>query len=281
MRPLPCSAFILLANPFAPIAEASLLTLKRNQLEELIYEKRGRKEDIVVISREERQSNAGTMLKGSYIDHTLLKPEATQKQIDQLCNEAVEHQFATVCIQPCYVKYVSEKYPIRVCTVIGFPLGTPTTQTKVFECQQALTDGAQDIDMVVNVGKVKDGDYAYVQNEIEQLAKLVHSSGDNRILKVIIETCLLNEKEKQKLCEVVGNAGADFIKTSTGFSTGGATLDDIKLLRQYSPSNVQVKASGGVRDAKFARELIQAGATRLGTSSGVALMKDETSTSNY
>jgi len=221
------------------------------------------------------------MLTGAYIDHTLLKPDATQKQIDQLCNEAVEHKFATVCIQPCYVKYVSEKYPIRVCTVIGFPLGTTTTQTKLFECQQALADGAQDIDMVINIGKVKEGDYGYVENEIEQLAKLVHSSGENKILKVIIETCLLNDNEKQKLCEIVGKAGADFIKTSTGFSTGGATLDDIKLMRQYSPSNVQVKASGGVRDANFAKELIQAGATRLGTSSGVALMKDVPSTSNY
>jgi len=135
--------------------------------------------------------------------------------------------------------------------------------------------------MVINIGKVKDGQFDYVQNEIEQLAKLVHSSGENKLLKVIIETCLLNEDEKQKLCQIVGDAGADFIKTSTGFSTGGATLSDIKLMRQYSPSNVQVKASGGIRDGNFARELIQAGATRLGTSSGVALMKDIPSTSNY
>ena len=231
--------------------------------------------------KKENQKNFRIMLTGSYIDHTLLKQDATVKQIDQLCNEAVEHKFATVCIQPCHVKYVSQKYPIRVCTVIGFPLGATTTQTKVFECQQALNDGAEDIDMVINIGKVKDGDYDYVKNEIEQLAKVVHASGENKILKVIIETCLLNETEKQKLCQIVGDAGADFIKTSTGFSTGGATLDDIKLLRQYSPKNVQVKASGGVRDGNFARELIQAGATRLGTSSGVALMKDIPSTSNY
>jgi deoxyribose-phosphate aldolase len=221
------------------------------------------------------------MLTSSFIDHTLLKPDATLKQIDQLCTEANEYKFATVCIQPCHVKYVVEKYPIRVCTVIGFPLGTTTTQTKLFECQQALNDGAQEIDMVINIGKAKDGDFEYIQNEIEQLAKVVHSSGDNKILKVIIETCLLNEHEKQKLCQVVGDAGADFIKTSTGFSTGGATLDDIKLLRQYSPKHVQVKASGGVRDGNFAKELIQAGATRLGTSSGVALMKDIPSTSAY
>lgn len=221
------------------------------------------------------------MLTSSAIDHTLLKQDATIKQIDQLCNEAIEHKFATVCIQPCHVKYVATKYPIRVCTVIGFPLGATTTQTKLFECQQALDDGAQDIDMVINIGKVKDGDFDYVQSEIEQLAKLVHSSGENKILKVIIETCLLNENEKQRLCQVVGNAGADFIKTSTGFSTGGATLDDIKLLRQYSPASVQVKASGGVRDSNFAKELIQAGASRLGTSSGVALMKDIPSNSAY
>jgi len=221
------------------------------------------------------------MLTGSFIDHTLLKPDATLKQIDQLCTEAVEQKFATVCIQPCHVKYAAKNYPINVCTVIGFPLGTTTTQTKLFECQQALIDGAQEIDMVVNIGKVKDGDYDYVRNEIEQLAKLVHTSGDKKVLKVIIETCLLNDNEKQKLCQIVGSAGADFIKTSTGFSTGGATLDDIKLLRQYSPKNVQVKASGGIRDANFARELIQAGATRLGTSSGVALMKDIPSTANY
>lgn len=221
------------------------------------------------------------MLTSSAIDHTLLKQDATIKQIDQLCNEAIEHKFATVCIQPCHVKYVATKYSIRVCTVIGFPLGATTTQTKLFECQQALDDGAQDIDMVINIGKVKDGDFDYVQSEIEQLAKLVHSSGENKILKVIIETCLLNENEKQRLCQVVGNAGADFIKTSTGFSTGGATLDDIKLLRQYSPASVQVKASGGVRDSNFAKELIQAGASRLGTSSGVALMKDIPSNSAY
>ncbi|CAF3063975.1 unnamed protein product [Rotaria socialis] len=221
------------------------------------------------------------MLTSSAIDHTLLKQDATLKQLDQLCTEAVEHKFATVCIQPCHVKYVADKYSVRVCTVIGFPLGATTTQTKLYECQQALNDGAHDIDMVINIGKIKDGDFAYVQNEIEQLAKLVHSSGENKILKVIIETCLLNENEKQKLCQIVGDAGADFIKTSTGFSTGGATLDDIKLLRQYSPNNVQVKASGGIRDSHFARELIQAGATRLGTSSGVALMKDIPSTSVY
>ncbi|CAF0826584.1 unnamed protein product [Adineta ricciae] len=221
------------------------------------------------------------MLTSAYIDHTLLKPEATLKQIDQLCAEATEHKFATVCIQPCHVKYAADKYSVRVCTVIGFPLGVTSTQTKIFECQQALSDGAQEIDMVINIGKVKDGNFEYVQNEIEQLAKLVHSSGENKLLKVIIETCLLNEVEKQKLCQIVGDAGADFIKTSTGFSTGGATLDDIKLLRQYSPKHVQVKASGGIRDSSFAKELIQAGATRLGTSSGVALMKDIPTTSNY
>ena len=221
------------------------------------------------------------MLTGSFIDHTLLKQDATSKQIDQLCTEAKEHQFATVCIQPCHVKYVTEHYPVRVCTVIGFPLGATTTETKLFECEQALKDGAQEIDMVINIGKVKDGNFEYVKNEIERLAQLVHSSGEKKLLKVIIETCLLNENEKQKLCQIVGEAGADFIKTSTGFSTGGATLDDIKLLRQYSPSNVQVKASGGIRDGQFARELIQAGATRLGTSSGVALMKDMPSTTTY
>ena len=221
------------------------------------------------------------MLTSAYIDHTLLKPEATLKQIDQLCTEATEHKFATVCIQPCHVKYAADKYSVRVCTVIGFPLGVTSTQTKVFECQQALSDGAQEIDMVINIGKVKDGNFEYVQNEIEQLAKLVHSSGENKLFKVIIEKCSLNEVEKQKLCQIVGDAGADFIKTSTGFSTGGATLDDIKLLRQYSPKHVQVKASGGIRDSNFAKELIQAGATRLGTSSGVALMKDIPTTSNY
>lgn len=221
------------------------------------------------------------MLTSSFIDHTLLKPDGTLKQIDQLCNEAKEYQFATVCIQPCHVKYVAQNHSVRICTVIGFPLGATTTETKLFECQQALTDGAQEIDMVINIGQVKNGNYDYVENEIEKLAKLVHSSGENRVLKVIIETCLLSDEEKQKLCEIVGKAGADFIKTSTGFSTGGATLDDIKLMRKYSPSSVQVKASGGIRDGQFARQLIEAGATRLGTSSGVALMKDIPTTSNY
>ena len=221
------------------------------------------------------------MLTSSFIDHTLLKPDATSKQIDQLCSEAKEWKFATVCIQPCHVKYVTDRYPVRVCTVIGFPLGATTTSTKLFECQQALSDGAQEIDMVINIGQVKNENYAYVQSEIEQLAKLVHASGENKVLKVIIETCLLNDNEKRKLCQIVGDAGADFIKTSTGFSTGGATLDDIKLLREHSPKQVQVKASGGIRDGNFARELIQAGATRLGTSSGVALIKDLPSTSSY
>ncbi|CAF0959288.1 unnamed protein product [Didymodactylos carnosus] len=213
----------------------------------------------------------------SKIDHTLLKPDSTDDQIITLCSQAIQYQFASVCIQPTYVQLAHEHLKqqeqsskVKVCTVIGFPLGSNTTETKLFECQQAIDQGAEEIDMVINIGKVKSKHWNYLEQEIKQ----IKDKCKNLVLKVIIETCLLTREEKIQLCQIVTRCHADYIKTSTGFSTGGATLDDIKLMREYCGENVKIKASGGIRDIKFANELIDAGATRLGTSSGTKLVDD-------
>ncbi|CAF1237461.1 unnamed protein product [Didymodactylos carnosus] len=214
----------------------------------------------------------------SMIDHTLLKQDSTDEQIITLCSQAVQYQFASVCIQPTYVelahKHLKQQQQqiskVKVCTVIGFPLGSNTTQTKLFECQQAIEQGAEEIDMVINIGKVKSKQWDYVEQEIKQLK----DKCKNLVLKVIIETCLLTREEKIQLCQIVTRCKADYIKTSTGFSTGGATLEDIKLMRENCGENVKIKASGGIRDIKFAKELIKEGATRLGTSSGTKLVDD-------
>jgi deoxyribose-phosphate aldolase len=201
------------------------------------------------------------------VDHTLLKAVATWDQVDTLCREAVEHGAASVCIPPSYVKRAAEAYGKRlaICTVIGFPLGYSTTETKVFEAKDAVKNGAAEIDVVINIGDVKNGAYDLVEKE---LAALRDASG-GKILKVIIETCYLERDEKIRLAQLVTQSGADFIKTSTGFGTGGATLEDVALLRAHIGKDVRVKASGGMKTAQDHEAFFDAGADRLGTSSAI------------
>lgn len=206
------------------------------------------------------------------IDHTLLAPDATEAQIKKLCEEAKQYDFASVCVNPCYVAFCQRELEgsrVNVCTVIGFPLGATSTESKVFEAKQALEDGADEIDMVINVGALKDKRYRYVENEIHRLKKVC---GD-KVLKVIIEACLLSDEEKVKACELSKAAGADFVKTSTGFSKGGATVHDVELMRKTVGPSMGVKASGGVRSKEEMVAMVKAGATRIGTSHGVELMK--------
>ncbi|NCB93191.1 MAG: deoxyribose-phosphate aldolase [Clostridia bacterium] len=200
----------------------------------------------------------------SKVDHTLLKQTATWEQIKKICDDAVSHRTASVCIPPFFVKQVKEYVGDRmaVCTVIGFPNGNMTTASKVFETKDAVENGADEIDMVINVGLVKEEKDGEVLEEI----RAVRAACPGKILKVIIETCLLTREEKIRMCKVVTESGADFIKTSTGFSTGGATLEDVTLMRAESGSNIKVKAAGGIKDMADAEEFIKAGADRLGTS---------------
>lgn len=197
-------------------------------------------------------------------DHTLLGQTATFDDIKKLCDQAIKYQTASVCIPPCYVKAAKEYTcgKLAICTVIGFPNGYNTTEVKKFETEQAIKDGADEIDMVINIGKLKAKNYDYVQNEIAALKKVC---GD-KILKVIIETCLLTDEEKVTMCRLVTNAGADYIKTSTGFSTAGATLSDVKLMVENVGDGVKVKAAGGINGLSDAEEFISLGASRLGTS---------------
>lgn len=214
------------------------------------------------------------------IDHTLLKPDSTRDQIDQLIQEADDYQFASVCVNPTWVNYASDKLAdstVKVCTVIGFPLGASTSETKAFETKNAIKNGADEIDMVINIGAAKDGDFALVQSDI---AAVVEASGD-KLVKVIIETCLLTDDEKIKACQAAVAAGADFVKTSTGFSTGGATVHDVTLMRKTVGPDIGVKASGGARSFEDAKAFIEAGATRIGTSSGIAIIKGESVSGNY
>lgn len=203
----------------------------------------------------------------SIVDHTLLKQTATFEQIRQLCDEAIEFGAASVCIPPCYVKQASEyvQGKMTICTVIGFPNGNMTTAAKVFEAKDAVANGATEIDMVINIGELKAGHTDYVLDEIRQLKAAV---GD-LVLKVIIETCLLTDEEKITMCDLVTRSGADFIKTSTGFGTGGATLEDIELFRTHIGPNVRIKAAGGVRTAEAVEQYLSAGCDRIGTSSAV------------
>lgn len=206
-----------------------------------------------------------------YVDHTLLKAVATWEDIQVLCDEAIEYKTASVCIPPSYIKRVHDKYgdKINICTVIGFPLGYSTTAAKAKECEQAIEDGANEIDMVINITDVKNGDYKKVEDEIAYLKKIV---GD-KILKVIIETCYLTQEEKIAMCHAVTNAGADFIKTSTGFGTGGATLEDIRLFKEHIGPGVKMKAAGGVKSVEDLKAFIDEGCARIGTSSAVNLIK--------
>jgi deoxyribose-phosphate aldolase len=210
------------------------------------------------------------------IDHTLLKPEATLQQIEQLCAEAKQFQFASVCINPCYVKRCAQLLRdtgVKVCTVIGFPLGATSTEAKVHEAEQALRDGARELDMVINVGMLKSGMDNYVEEDIRSVARVAHRVG--ALLKVIIETGLLSDEEKVKACVFAKRAGADFVKTSTGFSKGGATAGDIRLMRKVVGSALGVKASGGVRTQQQALELIESGADRIGASASVKIILGE------
>ena len=207
-----------------------------------------------------------------YVDHTLLAQDSTWAQIKEICDDAIAYGTASVCIPPSFVKrakeYVGDK--MAVCTVIGFPNGYNTTAVKVFETKDAIANGADEIDMVINIGDLKDKEYDKVEDEIRQLKE---ACGDH-ILKVIIETCLLTDEEKIKMCEIVTNAGAEFIKTSTGFSTAGATFSDVELMRQYVGTNVKVKAAGGISSFADAEKFIELGADRLGTSRLVKIMKN-------
>ncbi|MBR5245268.1 MAG: deoxyribose-phosphate aldolase [Clostridia bacterium] len=211
----------------------------------------------------------------SYIDHTLLKPDATGEQIDQLCAEAREYGFASVCVNPYYVARCVKNLKgtdVKVCTVVGFPLGATTAESKVFEALQAIASGAKEIDMVMNVCAMKSGHTKAIEQEIQALAAAVEGQA---ILKVIIETCLLTDEEKNQACRIARRSGADFVKTSTGFSTGGATVEDIALMRKAVGAKLGVKASGGIRDYATAKAMIEAGATRIGASAGVAIVKEE------
>lgn len=207
------------------------------------------------------------------IDHTILKPDSTLEHVRTLCREAVTYRFASVCILPWHVADAHQLLAddsVAVCTVVGFPLGASITSSKVHEAVDAISNGAREIDMVASITALKSGQYDRLQNDIREVVSAVHDRGG--MVKVIIETCLLTDDEKKRMCDIVTAASADFIKTSTGFSTGGATLDDVRLLRQHVGPNIQVKASGGIRDAQTAVAMLQAGATRLGTSSGVTIV---------
>jgi deoxyribose-phosphate aldolase len=213
------------------------------------------------------------------IDHTLLKPEATKQQVEELCAEAKQYSFASVCINPSFVKLCAQLLrgtSVKVCTVIGFPLGSTSTEAKTFEAEQAMRDGARELDMVLNVGMLKSGENSYVEGDIRSVAQAVHRSG--ALLKVILETGLLTDEEKVRACVLVKRAGSDFVKTSTGFAKGGATAGDIRLMRKVVGSGLGVKASGGVRTQEQARELIESGADRIGASASVKIVTGEKET---
>ncbi len=209
-----------------------------------------------------------------YIDHTLLKADATQAQIEKLCSEAREMDFMTVCVNPTWIalcKRLLEGSDVKVCTVIGFPLGAMTSKAKAFEAANAIQEGADEVDMVINIGKLKDRDLTGVVAEIQE----VKAACGSHVLKVILETCLLSEEEKRLACEACVQAGADFVKTSTGFSTAGATIEDVVLMKTVVNGHCKVKAAGGIRSVDDFKKMIEAGADRIGTSSGVALLQQE------
>lgn len=217
----------------------------------------------------------------SYIDHTLLKPEATQSQIEVLCQEAAKYEFASVCVNPTWVAFAAEQLkdsPVKVCTVIGFPLGASTSDTKSFETKDAIAKGATEIDMVLNVGALKSGQLDVVKADIQAV---VEAAKGKAIVKVILETCLLTKDEIVTASQLSKEAGADFVKTSTGFSTGGATPEDVALMHKTVGADLEVKASGGVRSLEDFNKMVEAGATRIGASSGVAIMEGLKSDSDY
>jgi len=230
-----------------------------------------------------RSGNATTLgTLGATIDHTLLKPDATASEIDTLCDEALQNRFASVCVNGTWVKRCAEILDgsgVLVCTVVGFPLGATTPEVKAYEARRAVEEGACEVDMVINVGALKSGADDYVRRDIAGLAEVCHQLGAR--LKVILETCLLTDEEKVRACRLAKEAGADFVKTSTGFSKGGATVEDVALMRRTVGPAMGVKASGGVRDEDSARAMLQAGATRIGASASVAIVRGETATAGY
>ena len=209
-----------------------------------------------------------------YIDHTLLKAEATEEQVLKLVEEAREYDFFSCCVNSCFTKLVHEKLEgsdVKTCTVVGFPLGAMSTESKVQETKNAVGDGSDEIDMVINVGALKEGKDAYVRDEIKAIKDVC---GD-RVLKVIIETCLLTDEEKKRVCQLALDAGADYVKTSTGFSTGGATVEDVSLMKEVVGDKAKVKVSGGVRSREDALAMIEAGASRIGASSGIQIVRED------
>lgn len=208
-----------------------------------------------------------------YIDHTLLKPDAREEEVKKLCAEARQYGFFSVCINPSFVELAArelENSEVKVCTVIGFPLGAASMQTKAFETQDAIAKGAKEVDMVINLSKLKDKDDEYVRKDIEAVVK---AAAGKALVKVIIETCLLTDEEKVRACELAKKAGADYVKTSTGFSTGGAKQQDIALMRKTVGESMGVKASGGIRSAEDAQKMIESGASRIGASASVEILK--------
>lgn len=215
-----------------------------------------------------------------YIDHTNLKQDMSEQDLIKLVNEAKEYDFFSICINPCWVKQASELLAgsnTKVCSVIGFPLGANTTNIKVLEAKEAIANGASEIDMVINASKLKEKDYEYVYNEIKQIKEAI----GNNVLKVIIEACLLTNEEKTIACQIIMKAGANFVKTSTGMSTGGATVEDVKLFKEVVGDTTLIKAAGGVRTYEDAISMIEAGANRIGTSGGVKIVNGETHTDGY
>ena len=216
----------------------------------------------------------------SYIDHTLLKPDATRAQLEQLCAEAAEHQFSTVCVNGSRVELaysLLEDSDVQVCTVVGFPLGAMDADAKRYETEAAVDAGASEIDMVMNVGRFKDGEHEYIVREIRDVVE----AADDRVVKVILETCLLTNDEIAQACKLVTQAQAHFVKTSTGFGNAGATLEHVRLMRETVSQFAGVKAAGGVRNANDAQAMIEAGATRIGTSNGVAIVSGESANGSY
>lgn len=216
----------------------------------------------------------------SYIDHTLLKPDATRAQLEQLCTEAAEHQFSTVCVNSSRVELaysLLEDSDVQVCTVVGFPLGAMDADAKRYETEVAVDLGASEIDMVMNVGRFKDGEHDYIVREIRDVVE----AADDRVVKVILETCLLTNDEIAQACKLVTQAQAHFVKTSTGFGNAGATLEHVRLMRETVGQFAGVKAAGGVRNGNDAQAMIEAGATRIGTSNGVAIVSGESANSGY
>ncbi|MGO1369326.1 deoxyribose-phosphate aldolase [Senegalia sp. (in: firmicutes)] len=216
----------------------------------------------------------------SKIDHTILKADTTREQVKKVCDEAKEYSFASVCVNPNYVGYVSEELKgssVKVTSVVGFPLGNTLKEVKAYETEQAIKNGADEIDMVINIAALKNENYDLVKEDI----KAVVDASKDKLVKVIIEACLLSNDEKVKACEIAKESGADYVKTSTGFSTGGATIDDVKLMRKTVGAELGVKASGGIRDIETSKAMIEAGASRIGASSSVSIVKGEKGNSDY